>query len=130
MNANHKDLEILASSPIVKPSLNVRYRVVLRGLCENPERPTTPTKFVVHNQDLTKTGEHKSFSGGSYFPVRSYGVGGAAVMSAFQEAFKKFQDRSAELMDDQHFDSLFPRPVEVADLEALAREKNPVVAAR
>lgn len=105
---------ILASGPWIKPSGMLRHRIVLR-VSNFTEDGSAPTEFVIHTQGEYEDGKHAGFSNGDYFPVRSYGKGGTAVMSAFEAAFKKWQVYTAEKCLGLDFKCLFQQePVAVA----------------
>ena len=95
--------KILAAGPVVGGPATIPYRVVLRCFYNDEG---TPNEFVVHNMQgpLSKP---KAFSNGSYFPVYSFGSGRTAVMSAYEEAFKKWQERCAERCLGLSYDCIF-----------------------
>ena len=93
--------KILAASPVVGGPATIPYRVVLR--CFYGPTSGLPIEFVVHNQQLST----KSFSNGSYFPVCSFGSGRTAIMSAYEAAFKAWQERCAERCLGLSYDCIF-----------------------
>jgi len=98
---------IIAAGPICKCSGMVPFRIVLRCItAPNAEGDEVPKDFVVHSQGLKDDGRHLHFAHGHYFPV--HGKGGSAVMTAFQEAFKRWQEKVTEKAKDMAFDNLCP----------------------
>ena len=101
---------IIAKGPWVKPSGMLKHRIVLR-VVQNLNTDEI-IEFVIHTQGQYEDGKHAGFSNGSYFPVHRYGKGGSAIMSAVEDALKRFVERVKEKCLDLDFDCLF-REIEV-----------------
>jgi hypothetical protein len=97
--------KILAAGPVVGGPATIPYRVVLRCFYNDVGMPK---EFVVHNQQFNHDGSHLSFSDGSYFPARSYGVMAATtIMGAYEDAFKEWQERCAKRCLGLSYDCIF-----------------------
>lgn len=103
--------KILAAGASIRPSGMLQHRIVLRQFTDDGG---VIIEFVTHVQAFNEDGSHNSYSHGSYFPVRSFGKGGTAVMAAFEAAYKSFQKRDAEKVLSQDYAALFIRPAVVA----------------
>lgn len=108
-NAKHS---IVAAGKVVKPGGYLPNRIVLRAYKDAEGRVT---EFVVHVQGFTEDGK-SSFCHGSYFPVR--GNAATTVMSEFEKAYAKFQERDREKVIGKDFGSVF----------AFEQDAEPVVA--